>query len=336
MIAKVQHMAGACMRHTKYLASDLAGSLGMHNRFLRQARGGRILAYHGVCESHPLRYNTLFITKKRFEEHLQLYRQYCHIISLDDFFHERFIPGKFNIALSFDDGFANNHRFVWPLLEKYAAPATFFITAIRDAGYDILWNDFLTINTVHGPRKWAFGEQHFRRRSGNTYVLSSGHRSLPDLLRDEGFHRKQRLMQAWPSGRAFFEEKVPADYWLQMSAGQIREVASSPLVTIGSHGYYHNDLGRISTAGIREELSASKRFLERVTGKPVTQLAFPYGSYRLDTIREALHCGYEQLYATEFCLPPGKHHRQVRERMGINPFISSLNQLLAVIKGHYA
>src|SRR5882757_6439606 len=108
-----------------HLQRDTAGKLGMHHTFFSSIRGSRILIYHGVCKEKATRFNTLFVTEKTFEEHLQFYKKYFHTVSLDDFYQKKFVKNKFNICLTFDDGFANNYKYVLPLLEKYNIPAIF-------------------------------------------------------------------------------------------------------------------------------------------------------------------------------------------------------------------
>src|SRR5688572_2303523 len=105
--------------------------LGLSRSFYARARGSRILVYHGVCRQDHLRYNTLFVTEKMIEEQFRLYKEYFNTVSLDSYWKNEYDPEKFTIALTFDDGFANNHKYVLPLLEKYELPATFFITGIR-------------------------------------------------------------------------------------------------------------------------------------------------------------------------------------------------------------
>src|SRR5450755_198761 len=86
-----------------YLQRNIAGMLGMHEYFFRSARGGRIILYHGICKKDPTRFNTLFITEQTFENHLQFYQKYFHVISLADFYNGNFRKDRFNICLSFDD-----------------------------------------------------------------------------------------------------------------------------------------------------------------------------------------------------------------------------------------
>src|SRR6202008_249099 len=126
--------------------------------------------YHGICREDPTRFNTLFIKQKTFEAHLRFYKKHWNLLTLDDFYQGNFSKDRFNLCLTFDDGFANNYKYVLPLLEKYEIPATFFVTAIRKEGYNILWNDFLTISSVTGPQKLVFNNERFSKQKGRTYI----------------------------------------------------------------------------------------------------------------------------------------------------------------------
>src|SRR4051794_7324586 len=111
----------------KYAINDLSGKLGLNKQLFQEARGARIIIYHGVCRSDHTRFNSIFLTLKTFEKHLQFYKKYFHIVSLNDYYNQRFGDERFNICITFDDGFANNYKYVLPLMDKYQVPVTFFI-----------------------------------------------------------------------------------------------------------------------------------------------------------------------------------------------------------------
>jgi peptidoglycan/xylan/chitin deacetylase (PgdA/CDA1 family) len=308
--------------------------LGIGKSSVIQARGSRILVYHGICKSHPLKFNTIFLTKDSFETQLKLYKKYFDLVSLDEVFFDHKQGNKFRLSLSFDDGFANNYHYVLPLLEKYEVPASFFITGIRDAGYDMLWNDFLCIAGHYGPETFTWQEEVYEKKQDQRYYSVSSGQRLNENLRLTLFDKKLELMHSLdPTGE--FKTRVDKDYWLQMNREQIRKLSSSKWVTIGCHGYYHNDLAKIPFDAVKAELAQSKRFLEQVTGKEVKALAFPYGSYSETVKSIAKEIGFKQLLATELMSPADASDPMLKERFTVNPFISPINQLHANISGSY-
>jgi len=313
------------------LHRDAGWYLGMNQRFYRSAKGARIVVYHGVCQRDHLRFNTIFVTARTFELQLRLYKKYFHVVSLDDFYHQRFDADKFNLCLTFDDGFANNYKYVLPLLNKYEVTATFFITAVRNAGLDILWNDMLNISYRYGPANLVFQHEEFARGKDGRYVSLKTGKRLVDMLRLTGFEDKAQLIQQL----GFLRQKAEPDYWLQMTQDQVKDLSANKWATVGSHGYYHNDLAKIPIASAKEEMIKSKQYLEHVTGKEIKAMAFPYGSYSKEVLDEAGKIGYSQLLATEYLFREDADNELLKERLTINPFISNVNQLHANITGSY-
>ncbi len=322
-------------RKKTLLGQDVAGFFGMNESFFRNARGARILVYHGVCRTRPTRFNSLFITAKTFESHLRFYKKYFAVISLDDYFQQRFVPGRFNICLSFDDGFANNHDYVLPLLRKYQLPAHFFVTAIRDTGGSILWNDFLCQQQHFGPAAFSLGQKSYRRNRQSKYVELSSGRLLADDLRHTDFPSKARMMQTLSAHYSPEERPALSDFWMQLTESQLRTLADAPGISIGGHGYFHNDLAVLAPAALSSELRQSKTWLQKMTGKPVCSLAFPYGSYSPAVLAAARAAGFSQLLAVDLNRPEDAQEPALRERFTVNPYISVNSQMIAVIKKKY-
>ena len=323
-------------RKKTHTLQNLAGIFGWNDSFFRGARGARILVYHGVCRTRPTRFNSLFITAKTFESHLRFYKKYFAVISMDDFYQKRFISGRFNICLTFDDGFANNHDYVLPLLRKYQLPAHFFVTAIRDAGESILWNDFLCQQQHFGPAAFSLGQQTYRRNRQLKYVDESRGTLLSEDLRRTDYPSKARMMQTLSAYYRPDKRIALADFWMQLTETQLRAMADAPGISIGGHGYFHNDLAMLAPAALSSELRQSKAWLEKITGKPVESMAFPYGSYSPAVVTAARSAGYRQLLAVDFNLAEDAREHDLRERFTVNPYISVNNQMIAVIKKKYA
>ena len=314
------------------LPQDTGWYLGLGRSYFRKAKGARILVYHGICKKDHLQFNTLFLTLRAFESQLRLYKKYFNLVSLDDLYQHRLSHEKFNICLTFDDGFANNFRYVLPMLEQYQVPATFFITGIRDAGYDVLWNDVLCIAYKYGPATFKFRNDQFVKGRDLKYFSVSTGEHLADALRLTGFEEKEEMINILGSLR----NNVPDDYWLQMSQEEIKKLSLSKWATIGSHSYYHNDLQKIPINSVKDDIRRSKEYLENITGKEISALAFPYGSYTRQVADEARNAGYSQVLTTEFLYPEDAEDASLKERLIVNPFISNVNQLHASITGDYS
>ncbi len=77
-----------------------------------------------------------------------------------------------------------------------------------------------------------------------------------------------------------------------LNAAELRELSALPDVTIGSHGATHVPLTGLDDRALREELSASKRALEDITGRPVNTLSYPHGAVDRRVRDAAAAAGY--------------------------------------------
>jgi peptidoglycan/xylan/chitin deacetylase (PgdA/CDA1 family) len=323
------------VRESDSLLRETGGRAGIYNQFYRNANGGRIVVYHGVCKSDHTRFSPVFLEQQTLEAHFRFYKKHFNVVSLDDFFEHKLSGQKFRVCLSFDDGLANNLDYVLPLLEKYELPAAFFITGAREAGYDILWNDFLNIVSKYGPLKLEYKGNLYIKNNFGRYVDAKG-LALAEILRAQDFEAKKEMMELLAPLAGFRNNPADEEYWRLMSDAQIKKLSGSPWATIGSHGYYHNDLARIDIDKTEKELIKSKQYLERVTGKVIRSIAFPYGSYSSGVKEMALRAGYKQLLGTETLLPEDEGNNNLIGRLTVNPFIPVHAQMQAIIKGYYA
>jgi hypothetical protein len=76
-----------------------------------------------------------------------------------------------------------------------------------------------------------------------------------------------------------------------LSSTEVREISDLGH-EIGSHTLTHPDLTFLNKADLLTELKDSKKLLEDITGKPVTALSFPFGSWTRNVWETARECGY--------------------------------------------
>ena len=91
-----------------------------------------VLCYHSV---HPTK-KFATVTPGQFDQHLQWLKQTCRVVDFHDIPIDGPTQRKPTVAITFDDGFADNFEYAFPLLCKHGLTATFFVTSgliARDA-----------------------------------------------------------------------------------------------------------------------------------------------------------------------------------------------------------
>ena len=119
-----------------------------------------ILLYHRVANAELGPHSNvsgLSVTPEHFEQQLAVLRRRFAPLRLRDLLES---PPRFRhpaVAVTFDDGYADNLHAALPLLERFGIPATFFVTSGMLGGEDIgleevgdaVWN-IVYYNTVLG------------------------------------------------------------------------------------------------------------------------------------------------------------------------------------------
>lgn len=258
----------------------------------------RVLMYHGIGEPGCSRINIRHIGVDVFEQHLQLFSEHFHVVPLAEVFAGDRHSHKLTVALTFDDGLRNNLTHALPLLEKYGTPASFFITGANPLGLRILWGDLLDLSEHIGERKEVTAD-------GREWRLVNGHyRAGAEQLRD---HIKQ--CGVWAPKQELYDQladqlDAPLQplrmFWELMSDVEIIAASRHPLIRIGSHGWWHNNMGNIPLAEAIDEVRSSKAYLEELTGRVVTSIAWPDGSYSRRLVEASVDLGITQQLAVAY------------------------------------
>ncbi|SDE15915.1 polysaccharide deacetylase family protein [Rhodococcus tukisamuensis] len=70
-------------------------------------------------------------------------------------------------------------------------------------------------------------------------------------------------------------------------------------MAIGSHGWAHRDWRRINNEQARRELDDAHRVLGELTGRPVSRVAIPFGSYDRHVLRRLRSAGVTRAYSSD-------------------------------------
>ncbi|MAX80061.1 MAG: hypothetical protein CL843_07790 [Crocinitomicaceae bacterium] len=310
---------------------DLGYAIG--TRKLPNANAGRqIMLYHGVTKNAKLDINARFISTAQFEQQISYMQSNFHVVSLDEYFKGATHPSKLTIAITFDDGYLNNLIEALPILEKYEVPATFFVTTIREAGYDVLWADVLDLYGYTGGAELTFNGECYIRKNNDFW---SGNNKLKNVLKATGWEEKQQFVDEILASNAFLNDPHYFPYFKLMDEQELQKLSASPYATLGSHGLYHNCLDHVSISACQKELEVSKNYLENITQKEVTSLAYPDGSYTREIVDLAEKTGYTMQLSVEQLFAEDTSDFRIENRFGVNPYIRFNNQMECIINGRY-
>lgn len=291
-----------------------------------------ILNYHGIDVKADKRFNSKFITKEYFRKQLLYFKENFNLISIEDCFSEN-ISDKFNICITFDDGFLNNYKYVYPLIKELNVPCAFFITTIRKYGYDCLWPDHIDLSCSNFFEDIVVEKEKFVKNAKGQYISQTTQINLKDTCKNKSFSWIKKCLDELPSDFKYLKELE--DYWCLLKEEDIIEMDKSPYITIGAHGEFHDSLSKISYEKACSQIQNSKSYLEDLLGHPITSFAYPDGSYTKELIQYAKKIGFHQQLAVEYIDSDDSKIDFLKERLPVNPYCSWNNQLKYILKGSY-
>lgn len=288
---------------------------------------GIILMYHRVAEKDVDPWS-LCVTPQHFEEQLQVVRERAYPISLQKLIqsHRQGLVPDRAVAITFDDGYANNLHNAKSLLDSYNIPATVFIaTGSIGKNREFWWDELDQVLLRPGKLPDRLDLQ----INGDTQHWELG--VAADYSEDDYRHDFDcRTQGKQPSSRLAFYfsvwghlQPLPAEVqqkvldeiiaWSQTKAivrpthrplttAEVCTLERGGLMEVGAHTVNHPLLSGHSSAFQRDEIHRSKASLEKILGHPITSFAYPYGAYTPETIawlREAgFNCACSTVKAT--------------------------------------
>ncbi len=257
-----------------------------------------VLCLHGVSDDRPDGFAPAFeqqLGSDEFRFLIDELRATHDIVPPGALMTER-IGDRPRAALTFDDGYRNNLTVVLPLLEELdASAAVFVITGYvgtdRTFWWDALgrWLDAARDEVeITGLGAFSLASEAGRRALFRRFYWS--YLELDPEATEELLGRVAEALDA--------PAPEPSDV---LSPEDVRRLAESGRVEIGSHLVEHAPAARLGTDELRRQLQASKRNLEAWTGRPVRFFAWPNGQSAdipADGPRLVQEAGYELALTT--------------------------------------
>lgn len=254
-----------------------------------------VLMYHRILPEDDLRASFeepgMLVTPDNFRWHLQLLQNHFEIVKLSDWLERKAsqlpLPHK-ACAVTFDDGWADNHEFALPILEEVSAPATIFLVSDLIGTSQQFWPERLTrllvkLSADH-ESEWKShpGFDWLKQVTSNCSINESissrdelaivikAAKTMPDR------EIQQHLDEAENVLGIDKQKTVPS----LLNWDQAREMIDTNLIEVGSHTCHHVRLNdSISAEVMDREIKTSRINIEEKTGKMVKTFCFPNGDY---------------------------------------------------------
>jgi len=281
--------------------------------------GAAILVYHLVAQVERDPFGTA-VSPENFAAHMEIVARRFRPQGLGTVAqalqHGPALDGA--VAVTFDDGYANNLTVALPILEAWSVPATVFVaTGYTGTGLEFWWDELEHLVACAPERALAL------RAGGRSLSFDA---SRPDAVLTEVWellHRLERQqiadaidqLRRWAGMSA---PRPPRETHRPMTVEELETISASGVVELGAHTRWHVSLAACDLRTQREELEGSRADLETWLGRRPTSLAYPYGrpghDYSQSTVQVAAQLGFAQALSTRAALavPSASRHELPR------------------------
>jgi peptidoglycan/xylan/chitin deacetylase (PgdA/CDA1 family) len=238
-------------------------------------------------------------TAETFERQMRWLQAWFEVLPLGraiDRLYAGTIPSR-ALAITFDDGYADNEEIAAPILRRLGLTATFFVST-GFLGGGCMWND----QVIEAIRACEAAELDLGSLGLSRHPLASvgARRQAIETLLKAIKHLEPAQRQSVTDAIVARAGGRPSPA-LMMHPQQLRSLRTQGM-DVGAHTVTHPILKRLPSEAAREEMSRGRRELEQILGEPVELFAYPNGvpeqDYGIEHAAMARDCGFSAAVST--------------------------------------
>ena len=228
------------------------------------------------------------IDASRFDELCGWLKGWFNMLSLDDAvarIKTGTLPAR-AACITFDDGYADNHKVALPILQRHGLTATFFVaTGFLDGGR--MWNDTVIESVRLTPLSMLQLGDPLGTSFANVLVSSIEEKSAAIQAIINQLKYKPVAERAALTEEIAQLSQVRPLTDLMMTSAQVRALRHAGM-QVGAHTVSHPILATLDRSAAHAEIAESKKALERLLGERVGLFAYPNGKPQVDYNSESV------------------------------------------------
>ncbi len=250
----------------------------------------KILCYHGgAIHDEHLFWPGVFISEKRFKQHLDVIRKYSfHVLPLSQAIEKasRHDLPKNTLIFTFDDGFFSTKKVIEPLLKKAGYPATLYVTTYYVMHQRPIFNvtlRYMLFRTKVKTFDLTFfnGEQHtFKTKDKDILRIIEYAKTIEE-------NKQIQLLELISEQLQFdIDSLIQQRLFHNLNPEELREIQKNGIFDIQLHTHRHNLSNDIEN--IVYEIKKNRKILSETTGKDENTLihfCYPSGIWNEQHIK---------------------------------------------------
>lgn len=311
-----------------------------------------ILMYHRIISPEEVPYPIqagMYVRPETFKIHLEYLNKEARVIPLMDLIKEiesgETKSKKKTLAITFDDGWSDFNTYAYPLLKKYATPASVFLPTAYIGSSKLFWTDLLAFHLKtlsNSQNKTAITLRIKESSIDATYKelftnylqetqnnFSNNLETLIEKLKlAHEEDRRNVLNQISNLAKEYSTTSYPDPQFMNWE--QVRKIQEEGLVTFGCHSHNHALLSQLRSEQIKDDLSQCIQTFKENSVSYIPIFCYPNQSRTQETDSLLKEAGFQySLGRTEKNENLTNVSPPVLNRIGIHEDVSSDSSLFS-------